>query len=89
MRIPGCPDVGPVFEDAVYPGLKSTPRERPVATNRSFRSCLLAQPVDATPSDINLFSIGGDCVARETSEAFRFILRFGNIGESSTSIRVE
>jgi hypothetical protein len=30
-----------------------------------------AQPVDATPSDINLFSKGGVYDARETGEAFR------------------
>jgi len=30
-----------------------------------------AQPVDATPSDINLFSKGGVYDAKQSSEAFR------------------
>ena len=37
----------------------------------TFRESLPAQPVDATPSAINLFTKGGVYGARETSEAFR------------------
>jgi hypothetical protein len=41
---------------------------RPKAT---FREELPAQPVDATPSDINFFSKGGVYGATETGKAFR------------------
>ena len=37
----------------------------------TFREAVPAQPVVATPSDINLFSKGGVYDARETGKAFR------------------
>jgi hypothetical protein len=37
----------------------------------TFREEVPAQPVNATPSDINLFSKGGVYDSRETGEAFR------------------
>src|SRR5467141_3187205 len=42
-----------------------------ICRNPTFRESLPAQPVDATPSAINLFSKGGVYDSSETSEAFR------------------
>ena len=41
----------------------------PTKRKASFREAVPAQPVDATPSDIDLFSKGGVYDARETGEA--------------------
>jgi hypothetical protein len=40
------------------------------AADHTFRKCLPAQPVDATPSDINLFTKGGVYDPKETVWTF-------------------
>ena len=45
------------------------PKSNPVE-NPTFREAVPAQPVDATPSAINLFSKGGVYDAIETGKAF-------------------
>jgi hypothetical protein len=46
-------------------------KAQPKKKRENFRYRLPAQPVDATPSDINLFSKGGVHDATDTGKAFR------------------